>query len=1058
MNYKLRVTKELVGLTFVMQAYQTIALVFVFCWFGLAPGTAPAAEVAAGRYLFRVPDGFTVQMVADEPLVKYPICADFDERGRLYVCESSGTAEWNKPQPKETPHRVTRLEDTDGDGRFDRRTTFAEFDMMAQGSAWLGGSLYVAAAPVIWKLTDADDDGVAENRQAWVTTEAVTGCLNDLRGPYIGPDGFIYWCKGPATQTYSLAGRPWTTSARHVLRRHPGETDVDNLLVGGMDNPVEVAFAADGERFVTCTNFQMLGEPRDDGILHAVYGAVHPKDIAPVFEYPWTGPDLMPKLTGWGAMSPAGLMCCQSTALGDGYRGNLFSALFSGHKVLRHVLEERGGTFVSRDEEFLASDNVEFHPTDVLEDADGSLLVIETGGWYLHCCPSSTFYRPGVGGAIYRIRRADATPAADPRGASLDWASLSLTRLADLLGDARPAVRRRAIESLAAQGEDALAVLRGAVVSAASPEARRSAVWAATRIAGAESRAIVRLALNDRDDTVRRAALNSVSLHRDQGASAQLLKIVADGLPRDCRLAAEGLGRLRDPAATPALLARLALPADRFVEHALIYALIEIADPDSTRAGLASDHPAVRRGAMIALDQMPGGKLDPRAVIAQLDAADARLRDAAWWLISRHPREWGGLLADRLRASLADPATDLVQLRKRLARLARAPGISDWIVTELTTAGLSAPARMLLLEAMGDAGGEFAEPRWVESLLGLLHENHDETLATLLIATLGRLPPLATQAEPGRQLHQRRNETLLALAGSGELSDEARLGALAAVRDKSLGGLNDELFSFLVRNLAPDQPLAMRTSAAEALARGQLTEPQLVRLSGALKNLGAGELNVVLSLFQGRTEEEIGRRLVSSLLASAAATSLNAFRLRSVLTGFPEPVQQEAQPLLVRLEQAQAAQLAKANRVLALVPAADPNRGIQVFQSQKASCTACHKAAHVGGVIGPHLQGIGKRRTPRDLVESILFPSASLVQSYEPWIVLTADGRTLTGVLLEDKPDEIVLSAGVDKTFRLPRTAIEQMARSEQSIMPDGLDKTLTDQDLADLIAYLKSL
>lgn len=112
----------------------------------------------------------------------------------------------------------------------------------------------------------------------------------------------------------------------------------------------------------------------------------------------------------------------------------------------------------------------------------------------------------------------------------------------------------------------------------------------------------------------------------------------------------------------------------------------------------------------------------------------------------------------------------------------------------------------------------------------------------------------------------------------------------------------------------------------------------------------------------------------------------------------------------------------------------------------------------MGGVIGPHLQGIGKRRTPRDLVESILFPSASLVQSYDTWIVITADGRTLTGVLLEDKPDEIVLSAGVDKAFRLPRTAIEEMTRSDKSIMPDGLDKTLTDQDLADLIAYLKSL
>src|SRR6185312_4541940 len=107
---------------------------------------------------------------------------------------------------------------------------------------------------------------------------------------------------------------------------------------------------------------------------------------------------------------------------------------------------------------------------------------------------------------------------------------------------------------------------------------------------------------------------------------------------------------------------------------------------------------------------------------------------------------------------------------------------------------------------------------------------------------------------------------------------------------------------------------------------------------------------------------------------------------------------------------------------------------------------------------GPHLQGIGKRRTERDIIESILFPSASLVQSYESWTVVTDDGRSLNGVLLEDKPDEIVLVEGVDKTHRLPRSAIDQMQRSQQSIMPAGLDKILSDQQLADLVAYLKSL
>ncbi|HEX4142470.1 MAG TPA: PVC-type heme-binding CxxCH protein [Pirellulales bacterium] len=1038
------------------------ALIFVSPWLAaVACQAAHGAEFAVRGNTLRVPDGFTVRLAAEAPLLKYPVCADLDQRGRLYVCESSGSAEWNKPQPKESLHRVLRLEDANGDGVFDRRTVFAELEMMPEGSMWLDGSLYVAAPPVIWKLTDADGDGVAERREEWVKTETVTGCLNDLRGPYLGPDGYIYWCKGPATQTYSVDGRPWTSSARHILRRHPQGKDVDVLMVGGMDNLIEVAFAPGGERFVTSTLFQMLGRPRDDGILHAVYGAVYPKDIGPVFEFPWTGPNLMPSMTSWGAMSPAGLMCYQSTALGREYRGNFFSALFSGHKVLRHVLEAKGGTFASRDEEFLACDNVGFHPTDVLEDADGSLLVIETGGWYLRCCPSSTYYRPDVGGAIYRIRRTDAPPVADSRGAKTDVASFPAEKLVTLLDDARPVVRRRAIEQLGKLGTAALPAIRATLTSSASSESRCSAVWAATRINGNAARQIVRLAIEDRDDTVRHAALSSVSLHRDREAAAQLKQIVRSGSPQDRRVAAEALGRLRDRTAVPVLLEALASPVDRFVEHSLIYALIEIGDPESTRAALRSANSAVRRAGMIALDQMPGGNLEARLVIAELGASDPRMQDAGWWIVSRHPQQWGGLLADRLHASLADQQQTPPQraaLKERLARFARAPGLSNWIVSELTAAGVSAEARMLLLEAMGDAGGQFAEPEWVESLLRLLNGNNDTEFKARLIHTLGKLPPIATREEPGRTLYRSFNSSLLSSAHDAGLPAEARVQALAAVHNKSLGHVDDALFSFLVQELAPEQPIGLRTSAAEALARAQLTPQQLSQLAGSLKNLGFAELNVLLPLFQGSSDEQIGQRLVSSLLASSAATSLNAFRLRPILAGFGPAVQQEAEPLFTRPERAQAEQLAKAKRVLGLLREADPHRGIQVFGSQKAGCTACHKAANVGGVTGPHLGGVGKRRTERDLIESILFPSASLVQSYEPWTVLTDDGRTFNGVLLEDKPDEIVLSAGADKTYRLPRSSIEEMTRSEQSIMPTGLDKILSDQDLADLVAYLKSL
>ena len=141
----------------------------------------------------------------------------------------------------------------------------------------------------------------------------------------------------------------------------------------------------------------------------------------------------------------------------------------------------------------------------------------------------------------------------------------------------------------------------------------------------------------------------------------------------------------------------------------------------------------------------------------------------------------------------------------------------------------------------------------------------------------------------------------------------------------------------------------------------------------------------MLGLFENHKSDAVGQRLVASLQGSAAATTLNAFRLKHCLAGFGNVVQEQARPLFERLEQAQAEQLAKARRIMQLATEADPKRGMQVFHGNKAACVSCHKTSHVGTTIGPNLHGIGRRRTERDLVESILFPSASLVQSYETW-------------------------------------------------------------------------
>ena len=122
-----------------------------------------------------------------------------------------------------------RLEITKGDGKFDKQTVFVKNVMFPEGAMWLNGSLYVAAPPHIWKFTDTNDDGVADKEEIWFDGKTLTGCANDLHGPYRGPDGWIYWTKGAfAKQEYTVNGKKFTTRASHIFRARAGRHAASN--------------------------------------------------------------------------------------------------------------------------------------------------------------------------------------------------------------------------------------------------------------------------------------------------------------------------------------------------------------------------------------------------------------------------------------------------------------------------------------------------------------------------------------------------------------------------------------------------------------------------------------------------------------------------------------------------------------------------------------------------------------------------------------------------------------------------------------------------------------
>jgi putative membrane-bound dehydrogenase-like protein len=1014
------------------------------------PPPAGFHHVKLNGHTFTLPVGFTVELAAGPDLAARPIVADFDDKGRLYVCDSSGSNEKVEEQLKKKPHRIMRLEDTNGDGRFDKSTVYVPNVMFPEGAMWRDGSLYVGAPPHILKFTDTNDDGTADKEEVWFDGKTLTGCANDLHGPYAGPDGLIYWCKGAfAKQEYVLPnGKKLGTRAAHIFRARPDGTGIEPVMTGGMDNPVDVVFTPGGERIFTTTFFQHPGGGRRDGLVHAVYGGVYGKDHDPVYEHPWTSPSLMPVMTHMGPAAPAGLHRYESDQFGPEYTDNLFACQFNLRKVSRHVLVPTGSTFTTKDSDFVVSDNLDFHPTDVIEDADGSLLIVDTGGWYKLCCPTSQLVKPDVTGAIYRVRKVGGHKVEDPRGTKIDWRPAEVPTLIQYLDDPRPAVRRRAVAALAAGGLRTVVDLDFAA-RGLGPRARLAAVWAACASPDPGARAVSRLALADKDDAVVIAAVHAAALWRDAGAAGGLSNLLLNSPnPHVRRAAAEALGRIGDKAVVPDLLKALAdETTDRVLDHSLTYALIEIGDPEGTADGLIRQSPRVRRAALAALDAMPEGKLDARTVLAELDSKDAALRETAWWVAGKHP-DWGdklaGYFAGQLKKAGKLTPAERDELVARLAKFAKSEAVQKVLAAAAADPDRKDP---LPLRAVARSG--------VKPLPGAFHG----VLTTALIAddatvreafaALRSLPVTAAEftAVTGQALR------VIERGYRPPWPAEVRLVYLASAPAGAVAA-SDEDFALALKALGADET---RSLAADALARAKLTPDQQAKVATALKTVGPLDRPKLLAAFERTTDESAGRALVEGLSDPAVRGSIRVEQVKPILDKYPPAVRAEADKLYTLLAEARKDETAKLDRLLKELPAGDVRRGQVVFNGQKAQCIACHQMGYVGGKVGPDLTRIGGVRTERDLLEAIVFPSASFVRSYEPVRVVTADGRTLSGILTKDAPDEVVLAVAADKDERIPRADVESISPGTVSVMPAGLDQQLTPQDLADLVAFLKA-
>ncbi|MBA4190781.1 MAG: dehydrogenase [Planctomycetaceae bacterium] len=1019
------------------------------------PGSpkADTHQVKLNGHTFTLPKGFEIELAAGADLAPRPIVAAFDTQGRLYVCDSSGSNEKTTVQLEKKPHRILRLESTKGDGRFDKSTVYVKNVMLPEGAMWLNGSLYVAAPPHIWKFTDTDNDGVADKEEIWFDGKTLTGCANDLHGPYLGPDGWIYWTKGAfAKQEYTVNGKKFNTRASHIFRARPDGTGIEPVMTGGMDNPVDLVFTPGGDIIFSTTFFQHPRDGKRDGLIHAVYGGIYGKDHDVLADHPWTSPQLMPVLTHMGPAAPSGLHRLESGEFGKDYANNIFCAQFNLRKVSRHVLVPTGSTYTTKDSDFVVSDNLDFHPTDVIEDADGSLLIVDTGGWYKLCCPTSQLVKPDVTGAIYRVKRTGAHKVDDPRGEKIDWNKLDMVGRLQALNHKQPAVRHRAATALLAASDEGITWL-ASVPSAPAGYTQDTQRYVLAILAGVDhpkARKAARTALSENGELAM-IAIHAAGLWRDKEAMDDLAVLLRAGDNRMRRAAAGAFGRIGDPKVVPALLSMFDhKDIDRALDHSLTYALIEIDDIKGIRDGLKHESPRVRRACLAALSNITGG-IEPQFYVAELDAKDSALRETAWWVAGRNP-QWaahvGDYLRDRLKLlpKMTPPEQD--ELASRLVPFLKAALIRD-VVGDALLSTTEPSAQRAILRALAQSGVKAFPTEWKNGVqIALFSRSSDVVRDAIGVLRVVQLTAAdhADLTEKVTQYRQRINAPLAKEFAYG-LRAAGPVGSPLSVEDAT----------GVIADLHRDRDGAIRGAAAELLARGSLTSESLIALAAALKTVNPVELSKLLGVFAKSTDAAVGSAVVKALRDPAVRAGIRVEMVKPILDKYPKTVQAETEKLYAELAEARKGETARLDKLLADLKPGDIRRGQVVFNSPKTNCIACHKVGYVGGLVGPDLTRVGGTRTERDLLEAIVFPSASFVRSYEPVRVVTTDDRTFNGILKKDAPDEIIIVVAADKEERVARADVASITPSAVSLMPSGLDQQLTPQDLADLVAFLRA-
>jgi uncharacterized protein len=969
----------------------------------------PISPQESLRHLI-LPRGFEVQLFAAEPEIYKPLCMAWDERGRLWIAESTDYPN-QKRRDGQGHDRITICADTDHDGRADSFHVFAEGLNIPTSLLPANGGVIVLQAPDTLFLKDSDGDGKADVRKVLFTGWGIADTHAGPSNLRWGFDNWVWGIVGYSAFRGTVGGEPHRFM-QGFFRFKPDGSKLE-FVRGTSNNSWGVGFSEDGLVFGSTAN----GCPSVYlAVPNRYYESVRGlsvdelRSIAATNRYfPVTDKVRQVDYHG-GFTAAAGHALYTARTYPRHYWNQVaFVAEPTGHLVAAFTIQRRGSdvadyygwNLLASDDEWTAPINAEVGP-------DGNVWVIDWYNYIVQHNPTPHGFRTGTGnayetplrdkthGRIYRILCKEARSAPAPR---LDRAAPA--ELVAALKHDNQLWRMHAQRLLVERGkDDVVPDLIGLV----------------------------------RDESVDEIGLNVGAMH----ALWTLNGLGALGGSRPAASAA-ATAALRHPSAGVRRNAALALAQNPNSAKSLVAAGL-LVDPDAQ----------VRLAALLALADAAASPESARALAEALWGGLARddrwLADAATAAAARHDVSFLKELAARRRSTSV--GAEVLTIAARVAEHWARGGPSQEAGGFLTALAGGEPATV-------DAILKGLVRGWPKDRPARLDPASEQVVSRLALelgpAARGQLVRLVdlwgSHALEGIGAEIARS--LLAAARAESASDSARVDAARQLVE--LHPQDDQAPRQLLELIGPRTPPELSAGLVETVALSK-ARPVGEAMVAALPSLAPSVRAVVLRALLGRSDWTPA--LMAALEQNRVRLSELALDQKQMLAAHPsKEIAARAQRLL-----AQGGGLPDADRqqvIERLAPqlreGGDPARGKLVFTQQ---CAKCHRHGSEGGQVGPDLTGTAA--LPRsELLVNILDPSRSVEGNFVPYTVATSDGRVMSGILASESKTTIELLDAEAKRHSVLREEIEAMNASQKSLMPDGFEKQITSSDLNDLLAFL---